>query len=158
MVPDTPFDPRISIWNTWRQTVLMLGHRVHERLQPSAPVTIHGRDLRAEDEGIGFQFQYMLTGDLDDGDTRAAFYVLQLQVKKRSRSIGWEVDAIPVIERGGDYQLYQRRTFSIPLHQHGMLASVVSEDVAADAAAFFDAVLAGRPFADDPLTVPADGR
>lgn len=155
MAPDTPFDPRISIWDTWRQTVLALGHQLHERLRETVPVTIHGRDLRHEDEGVGFQFQYMLTGDQAGADARAAFYVLQLQLKKRAPSIGWEVDAIPVIERGdGSYQLHERRTFSVPLRRHDLLASVITNDVAADAAAFFDAVTAGRPFTAEPLTVP----
>ncbi len=154
MTSDTPFDPRISIWNTWRQTVLPLGHQLHERLCQTAPVTIHGRDLRHDDEGVGFQFQYMLAGDLLDADTNAAFYVLQLQLKKRAPSIGWEVDAIPVLERrDGSYQLHQRRTFSVPLRQHRVLASVVADDIAADAAAFFDAIVSGRPYSGEPLTV-----
>lgn len=156
MTSDTPFDPRVGVWNTWRQTVLNLGHQLHESLTESAAVTIHGRELRPADEGVGFQFQYMLAGNLPGADVRAAFYVVQLQLKKRAPSIGWEIDAIPVIERGdGSYQLHQRRSFSVPLRQHQRLAAVVTDDIATDAAAFFDAVVSGRQIADHPVTVAA---
>jgi len=147
MTPDTSHDPRIAIWNAWRQTALALGHQVHAQLQETSPVTVHGRDLRPDDEGVGFQFQYMLAGDLYNGDARAAFYVLQIQLKKRARSIGWEVDAVPVIERADNsYQLHQRRTFAILLHQHQRLRSTILDDVANDAATFFAAVSAALPF------------
>lgn len=145
MGSDSAFDPRLSIWNTWRRMVLGLGHQLHERLGATAPVTIHGRDLRHDDEGVGFQFQYMLADLADAGDARTAFYVLQIQLKKRPPAIGWEIDAVPVIERtNGSYQLYERRSFAIPLREHARLAEIVSADLASDAAAFFDAVSTGR--------------
>lgn len=162
MTPDSPFDSRIPVWNTWRQPVLNLGHQLHQRLQEVAPVSIHGRDLRHDDEGVGYQFQYMLAGDLDDPGLRAAFYVVQLQLKKRALSIGWEVDAIPVVERSdGSYQLHERHAFAVPLRQHRQLASVITEAVADDATAFFVAAVSGRPVSGATVAVPpmsADSR
>jgi len=144
MPPETPYDPRISVWNTYRNLVLALGHEIHERLNEATTVSIHGRDLRPEDEGVGFQFQYMLTGEQTDQEIHAAFYVLQMQLKKRKASIGWTIDAIPVTEKtAGEYALEQRRSFEVSLHQHERLRTVMLEDITNDARGFFADVLTG---------------
>lgn len=154
MPPEAPYDSRIPVWNTYRNLVLALGHDVHQRLSESTALSIHGRDLRPEDEGVGFQFQYMLTHEQTDQPIHAAFYVLQMQLKKRKTSIGWAIDAIPVLEKtAGEYALEQRRTFEISLHQHERLRSVLLDDITADARAFFTDVLSGAPRSVEAVSV-----
>jgi hypothetical protein len=147
----------IPIWNTHRNTVLALGHAAYERLPAGEPpITIHGRELQPDNEGVGFQFQFTMNGDLYGGRDRAAYYVVQAQLAKRTTSIAWAVDAMPVIEHSDDgYDFFERRSFSVPLHDRPRLQALFIDQLVPDATAFFEAIRRGEriseessPFAD----------
>lgn len=117
-------------------------------------VTIHGRDLLPESEGVGFQFQLALRGDLCDGRLSAVYYVVQVQLVRRAVSLGWLVDAMPVLEIAeGDYDLYPKRTHSLALHQRTQLANLFAADLTKDATTFFEAIRRGDGLSEPSLAV-----
>lgn len=140
----------VPIWEAQRALTLALGYELHASLQgPEPPVTLHGRDLRPAEEGVGFQFQFTLNDALYGGSARSAYYVLQLQLQKRAVGVGWLVDAMPVLEYGDErYDLYQRRSYTLPVANRQELRRLFVEELAADAGAFFAAVRAGEPLAE----------
>lgn len=156
--------PLFSLWNVHRATIHALGHALHGSLPPGdPPVTIHGRDLRP-DEGVGLQVQLMLTGELYGGDVESAYYVLQFQLTKRTTSVAWRIDAMPVLQRRGQqYDLFATRSYTLPLRDRARLATLVTGEIADDAARFFTRARAGEPIPDavtpflaEPTTEPAE--
>ena len=142
----------IPLWEQERALVLRLGHALHERL-PAAepPVTLHGRELLPEREGVGFQFQFTLNATLYGGARRAAYYVVQAQLIRRKTSLAWQVDAMPVLEEAdGRDDLYAKRPFSVAFHDRVSLQDLFVNRLAGDAQTFFAAVRAGTPPAERP--------
>jgi hypothetical protein len=135
----------IPIWNTHRNTVLAFGHAMHEGLPQGEPaITIHGRELQPENEGVGFQFQFTMNGNLYGGRSKSAYYVVQAQLAKRTTSIAWAVDAMPVIEhRDGQYDFFERQSYTVPLHDRRRLQALFLEQLLPDATAFFETVRRG---------------
>jgi hypothetical protein len=149
-----------SLWNVHRHAILLLGHELRERLPVGEPpITLHGRDLRPSDEGVGFQFQYLMSGPLPAAVARAAYYVVQLQLIRRTTSVAWLVDALPVLDQAGTvYRLYHKRSSTVPLHDRARLRRVVLEEIGVDGSAFFEAIRTGTPI-DGPFTeITADAQ
>lgn len=151
-----------SVWDVNRAFVLALGHALHQILPAGdPPIVLTGRDLRRDTEGVGFQFQFLLEPLDESGAMRAAYYVTQLRLQPRRATVAWHVDSLPVIDAAGrGYNLFDRRSFTVPLRDRARLRAVLLDDVAADAAAFFAAVRAGtvdtlRSTAVVPATVAA---
>lgn len=142
----------IPLWEQQRDMLLRLGHALHGRIPAGEPpVTVHGRDLQAEREGVGFQFQYTLNGELYGGSRRAAYYVVQAQLIRRKTSAAWQVDAMPVLEEAeGRYDLFDKRPFTVAFHDRAALRDLFVNRLAADATAFFNAVRAGQPPTERP--------
>jgi hypothetical protein len=137
------------MWNVHRNTVLAIGHELFERL-PSGepPITVHGRDLRERDEGVGFQFQYLLSDLQPAATARSAYYVVQLQLLKRTTSLAWLIDSLPVLDCDGTvYRLYHKRSSTVPLHDRARLRRVVLDEIGACGSAFFEAIRSGKPVA-----------
>ena len=148
----------IPLWEQERPLLLRLGYALHERL-PAAdpPVSVHGRDLQPEREGVGFQFQYTLNDELYGGARRAAYHVVQAQLIQRKTSVAWQVDAMPVLEETeGRYDLYAKRPFSVAFHDRINLQELFVIRLAADAQTFFESVRAGEQLAEQPTS--AGGR
>ena len=152
--------PLIGIWQQHRPFILQLGHALWQAMPDEAPpVTVHGRDLRSETEGIGFQFQLAIHDALYDGRIRAAYYVIQLQLTRGRVSLGWLVDAMPALEiAANDYELFPKRTTALLLRQRTELEQLFTTTLRDDARAFFEAVRAGRPMREPALTVNAGTR
>jgi hypothetical protein len=142
-----------SMWNVHRNAILALGQELRERLPAGEPpITLHGRDLRERDEGVGFQFQYLLSGLQPTAAARSAYYVVQLQLLKRTTSLAWLIDSLPVLDCDGTvYRLYHKRSSTVPLHDRARLRRVVLDEIGAGGSAFFEAVRAGRPI-EGPFT------
>jgi hypothetical protein len=137
--------PPAGSWQQQRAFILQLGQRLWEAL-PSGepPITVHGRDLRPDSEGVGFQFQLTMQGPLCEGRVRAVYYVVQVQLVRRTVSLGWLVDAMPVLEIAqGDYDLYPKRSFAFSMRQRTQLALLFDDELAADATRFFVAIRNG---------------
>lgn len=136
-----------SIWNQQRQAVMFMGQALHDQLPAGEPpVTIHGRELEAEHEGTGFQFQLTINGDLYDGRFRAAYFVVQVQLIKRKAGLGWLIDAMPVLEIDhGNYDLYSKRSSEFAFRDRAGLETHMLEHLASDASGFFANVRSGTP-------------
>lgn len=135
--------------------MLQLGQELWEAL-PSGepPVAIHGRDLRPDSEGLGFQFQLSLRGALCGGRLRAAYYVIQVQLVRRAVSLGWLIDAMPVLEIDeGDYDLYPKRTYSFAVHQRTQVAQLFGTELTVDATRFFTAIRDGAGLSEPSVAV-----
>jgi hypothetical protein len=144
----------IPLWEQERPLVLRLGHALHERLPAvEPPVTLHGRELLPEREGVGFQFQYTLSGALYGGARRAAYYVVQAQLMRRKTSVAWQVDAMPVLEEAdGRYDLYSKRPYSVAFHDRVSLQDLFVNRLAGDAQTFFAAVRSGALLEERPTS------
>jgi hypothetical protein len=144
----------IPLWEQERPLVLRLGHALHERLPVAEPpVTMHGRELLPEREGVGFQFQYTLNDALYGGARRAAYYVVQAQLVRRKTSIAWQVDAMPVLEEADErYDLFSKRPFSVAFHDRVSLQDLFVNRLASDAQTFFAAVRAGELLEERPTS------
>ena len=125
--------------------ILQLGQSLRTALPAGEPpIAVHGRDLAPDREGVGFQFQYTLNSPLYGGRYRAAYYVVQARLIRRKTSVAWQVDAMPVLERGAErYDLFATRTFVSAFHDRAALCGLFTSRLAADASAFFEAVRAG---------------
>lgn len=142
-----------TLWRQQRHGILVLGQTLHEIL-PSGepPVTIHGRDLDPESEGVGFQFQLTINGNLYDGRFSAAYYVVQIQLIKRKAGLGWQVDAMPILEvEHTNYDLYGKRGRELQYRDNEGLETHMLRHLAQDAATFFDCVRQGISPAETPV-------
>ncbi|HYI16912.1 MAG TPA: hypothetical protein VEX37_16050, partial [Thermomicrobiales bacterium] len=117
MANDHIHEKLIPIWEQHRNRILGYGHALHALLpEGEPPITVHGRDLRPADEGVGFQFQYTLTGDLYNGEVTTACFVVQIETVKRETSVAVKVDAAPLLEfNDGHFEVYGRRGEMVPL-------------------------------------------
>ena len=136
-----------TIWQQQRQAVMLMGQALHDQIpEGMPPVTIHGRELEPGTEGVGFQFQLTLNGDLYDGRFQAAYYVVQVQLIKRKAGLGWLVDAMPILEvEHADYDLYGKRSRELAFRDRKGLESHMLDHLASDASLFFGDVRAARP-------------
>jgi hypothetical protein len=146
---DTPpnYSSLVTLWQQQRNSILRLGRTLHERIPPGEPeVTIHGRDLDPETEGVGFQFQLTMNGELYDGRFRAGYFVVQVQLVKRKTSLGWLVDGMPILEvEHANYDLYSKRSHSFAYRDHQGLEGALLDNLAQDAAGFFQRIRTGEP-------------
>ena len=126
---------------------MLLGQALHRSIPTGVPpVTVHGRDLEAQTEGVGFQFQLTMNGDLYAGRFQSGYFVVQVQLVKRKAGLGWQVDAMPILEiEHANYDLYQKRTRELTYRDRNGLESYMLEDLARDAAIFFDNIRRGQP-------------
>jgi hypothetical protein len=137
----------IPIWEQHRNRILTYGHALHALLPESdPPVTLHGRDLRPADEGVGFQFQFTLAGDLYNGEVSSACFVVQIELVERTASIGVKVDAAPLLEYGdGHFEVFGRRGTIAPLGDKRSLRQYFALSLTSSATRFFTRVRAGEP-------------
>lgn len=137
----------LTIWNQQRHHVMSLGQSLHHSIPIGEPeVTIHGRDLQPETEGVGFQFQLTINGNLYDGRFQAAYYVVQVQLVKLRAGLGWLVDAMPILEvEHSNYDLYTKRTREFVYRDRQALDDHFLQDLAHDATLFFDYVRRAEP-------------
>jgi hypothetical protein len=152
-----PHDPTPlnGIWQQHRAYILQLGQALWQAMPEGAPpVTVHGRDLLPEIEGVGFQFQLAIRGAFYSGHVLAAYYVVQVQLARRRVSLNWLVDAMPVFEiADNDYELYAKRTHTLPLRQRMLLEHLFSTELRDDALAIFTAVRSGRALREPAMIV-----
>lgn len=148
----------ITLWQQQRNAILQLGQALHARIPSGVPaVTVHGRDLEVESEGIGFQFQLTMNGDLYDGRFQAGYFVVQVQMIKRKAGLGWQIDAMPILEiEHANYDLYAKRSHSFAYRNRQAVETLFQHDLAHDAITFFENVRHGRSPAE-PAT-PHGGR
>src|SRR5579884_3844492 len=137
------------VWAEWDERVFALVAALHRRLPPAnPPITLHGRQLEPVSEGVGAQYQLTMNGPLYDGRYRAAYYVIQIQLLRRSApaALGaetparlvWRVDAMPVLERdGGRVEAFARRRDEIPLAESQRLADLFGTPLTDAATEFF---------------------
>lgn len=149
----------VTIWQQQRNAVALMGQALHDQL-PSGepPVTIHGRELEQGTEGLGFQFQLTIRGDLYGGRFQAAYYVVQVQLIKRKAGLGWLVDAMPVLEiESSSYDLYSKRSRELAYRDRAGLETYMLDQLANDATGFFNNVRASVP-PSEPATPFGEGR
>lgn len=137
----------VTLWQQQRNAILQLGKTLHERIPAGAPeVTIHGRDLDPASEGVGFQFQLTLNGDLYDGRFRAGYFVIQVQLVKRKTSLSWLVDGMPILEiEHANYDLYTKRSHNLAYRDRQGLETLLLDTFAQDASMFFQCIRHGQP-------------
>lgn len=154
-----PHDPTPlnGIWQQHRAYVLQLGQGLWQAMPDGAPpVTINGRDLHPDTEGVGFQFQLAIRDAFYGGHIRAAYYVIQVQLTRGRVSLSWLIDAMPVFESADDdYALYPKRTRTLPLRQRALLEQHFTSALCDDALAFFATVRTGRTLREPAVTVNA---
>lgn len=138
---------------------MVMGQALHDQIPDGTPpVTIHGRELEPGTEGVGFQFQLTLNGDLYAGRFQAAYYVVQVQLIKRKAGLGWQVDAMPILEvEHADYDLYGKRSRELPFRDREGLESHMLGHLAGDATTFFENVRTAVP-PQEPAIPSGDGR
>jgi len=95
----------IPIWEQHRNRILGYGHALYGLLPDGdPPVSLHGRDLRTHDEGVGFHVQYTLIDDVYNGAVVSACFAVQIELVATSIT-SVKVDAVPLLEyRDGHYQ------------------------------------------------------
>ncbi len=138
----------VPIWQQHRNRILSYGHALHALLPDGdPPVTIHGRELRPEDEGVGFQFQYVLTSPLYNGDVASACYVVHIQLVPPQRtSIGVRVDAAPLLEYGdGHFEVFGQSGTTLPIGDKRGLRDFFGTSLTQSMSRFFTSVRAGEP-------------
>lgn len=144
----------IPVWEQHRNRILRYGHALHALLpEGDPPITLHGRDLRPADEGVGFQFQCTLTGDLYNGDVRTSCFVVQIELVEvqielveREASVAVKVDAAPLLEfNDGHFEVYGRRGTIVPLGDKRTLRMFFAHSLTSSATGFFTRVRAGDP-------------
>jgi hypothetical protein len=137
----------IPVWEQHRNRILTYGHALHALLpEGDPPIMLHGRDLRPADEGIGFQFQFTLAGDLYNGEVRSACFAVQVELVERRTSIGVKVDAAPLLEYGdGHYELYGRRGTIVALGDKHSSRQYFALSLTPEVTRFFLRVRAGQP-------------
>lgn len=136
----------IPIWEQHRNRILNYGHALHALLPDGdPPVTLHGRDLRPADEGVGFQFQFTLTDALYDGEAVSACFVVQVELVA-ARVVVVKVDAAPLLEyRDGHYEVFGRRGTGVPIGDKRTLRQYFARSLTRSATRFFVRVRAGEP-------------
>ncbi len=136
-----------TLWQQQRNAILLLGRALQERIPAGEPaVTVHGRDLDSESEGVGFQFQFTVNGDLYGGRFQSGYFVIQVQLIKRKAGLGWQIDAMPILEiEHGNYDLYAKRTHTFAYRDRQGLESLFLNNLAEDAVTFFQNVRHGDP-------------
>lgn len=147
----------LTLWGQQRNAILQLGQALHERIPTGEPeVTVHGRDLEAESEGVGFQFQLTMNGALYDDRFRAGYFVVQVQLIKRKAGLGWRIDAMPILEvEHANYDLYAERSQEFAYRDRQGIETFLLEGLARDAGVFFENARNGvRP---DEAAVPHGG-
>jgi hypothetical protein len=149
----------VTIWQQQRNAVARMGQALHDQLPDGEPpVTIHGRELEQGTEGLGFQFQLAVRGDLYEGRIQAAYYVVQVQLIKRKAGLGWLVDAMPILEvESASYDLYTKRSRELAFRDRAGLEAYMLGHLATDATGFFASVRASVPPAE-PATPYGEGR
>jgi hypothetical protein len=139
----------IAIWEQHRNRILTYGHVLHGLLPDGdPPVTLHGRDTRPGDEGVGAHFQYTLVDDMYDESVVSACFAVQVEFLglKPTRV---KVDAVPLLEyRDGHYEIVGRRNTSIPLAEFRALWMLFAYSLRGSATDFFTLVRAGDPIGD----------
>ena len=135
----------ISIWEQHRNRIVRYGHALHALLpEGEPPITLHGRDLRPPDEGVGIQFQYMLADSLYDGEVVTACYVVQLALIAGT-SIRAKVDVTPLLEyRDGHFEVFDRRSAMVRFHDTQTLRTFFADSLTRTASRFFSTVRAGE--------------
>ncbi len=136
----------LTLWRQQRNAILQLGQALHERLPPGVPeVTVHGRDLEVKSEGIGFQFQFTVNGHLYGGRFQAGYFVVQVQLIKRKAGLGWQIDAMPILEvEHANYDLYAKRSHEFAYRDRQGIETFFLEGLAQDAGLFFENVRGGH--------------
>lgn len=134
------------IWEQHRNRILTDGHALHALLpEGDPPITLHGRDLRPADEGVGFPFQYTLTGGLYNGRIAAACFVVQIELVEGTTAISVKINAAPLLEyRDGHYELFDRRGTSVPIGDTLTMRLFFAESLTPSATRF-SRVRAGEP-------------
>lgn len=148
----------VTLWQQQRNAILRLGQELHASIPGGEPeVTVRGRDLDAGAEGVGFQFQYTMTGELYGGRFQAAYFVAQIQLIKRKAGLGWLIDAMPILEiEHANYDLYAKRSQELAYRDRAAIEALFLNNLAGDAAGFFQCVRAGqRP---DETALPHGGQ
>lgn len=137
----------ISLWRQQRNAILQLGQALHARIPPGVPeVTVHGRDLEVDSEGVGFQFQLTMNGNLYDGRFQAGYFVVQVQLVKRKAGLGWQIDAMPILEiEHANYDLYAKRSHSFAYRERQDIETLFHDGLTQDAITFFENVRHGQP-------------
>lgn len=138
----------VPIWQQHRNRILSYGHALHALLpEGDPPVSIHGRELRPEDEGVGFQFQYVLNTSLYNGDVASACYVVHIQLVPPERtSITVRVDAAPLLEYGdGHFEVFDQSGTSLAIGNKLGLRDFFGETLTHTMSRFFTSVRAGEP-------------
>jgi hypothetical protein len=139
----------IPIWEQHRNRILSYGYALHGLLpNGTPPVTLHGRDMRADDEGVGFHFQYTLTDELYDGGVVSACFAVQIELVW-TEPVSVRIDAVPLLEHGdGHYEMIGRRYTSIPVDDHRRQWLLFAYSLRGSATEFFNLVRAGEPIDD----------
>jgi hypothetical protein len=148
--------PPLASWHQQRSFILQLGQQLWAALPAGEPpITAHGRDLQPDsEEGVGFQFQLTMRGSLCQGRVQAGYYVVQVQLVRRKVSLGWQVDAMPVLEIGaGDYDLYPKRTYEFSLRERAQLSELFDDELTGDATRFFTAIRLGNGLPEPTVAV-----
>lgn len=138
---------------------MLMGQALHDQIPDGIPpVTIHGRELEPGTEGVGFQFQLTVNGDLYAGRFQAAYYVVQVQLIKRKAGLAWQVDAMPILEvEHADYDLYGKRSMELAFRDRKGLEKYMLDNLAGDATRFFSNVRAAIP-PQEPAIPSGEGR
>jgi hypothetical protein len=142
-------EPLMAIWEQHRNRILSYGYALHGLLPDGMPpVTLHGRDMRAGDEGVGFHFQYTLIDNLYDGEIASACFAVQIELIQAD-PVSVRIDAVPLLEHGdGHYEMIGRRNTSIPVDDHRRQWLLFAYSLRASATEFFSLVRSGEPFDD----------
>jgi len=125
-----------TVWNAQRAFVVELGRALHATLPASERgISMHGRDLKPDAEGIGAQLQYRL--DDGTGGPGQACFVIDIALKRGRTSLIWDVNAVSVQSRGdGDYSITARQSFTLPVMRRTQLRSLFANDLTRIAADF----------------------
>lgn len=136
----------LRLWHANREPILGLARELHARLpHDEPPITIHGRDLNPDTEGIGAQFQLLMPGDFYDGGALAAYFVVQVELVQQRTSLAWLVDAMPLLETEPNcFDLYPKRSFTIAYRDQQGLAELLTDQLRAKAETFFTRVRSGE--------------
>lgn len=140
----------VTLWRQQRNAILQLGQALYESIPPgNLEVTVHGRDLDPDTEGVGFQFQLTVNGNLYDGRFRAAYFVVQAQLVKRKAGLGWLIDAMPILEiEHANYDLYPKRSREFAYRDRQAVEDYLLKNLAEDAVEFFQNVRGGTQSAE----------
>jgi hypothetical protein len=122
-----PHHALLTVWNAQRPFVLELASALHAIL-PAADgtITIHGRDLRHGDEGVGLQVQYRYA---DPAGTRDACFVLDIVLDRGRAALSWTINAVAVEATGNDYVILHRQSFALPIARRNELRTLFANEL-----------------------------